>query len=106
MAVLFDRHNAEPCYPEVAGWKGTATSRDAAETTDAAKLRDRATAALFTYGPLTADEIAAKLGVDKLSIRPRLSELRTRGKVSDSHERRYNGSGHRAIVWKLREVGK
>jgi hypothetical protein len=49
---------------------------------------------------MTADECAAQLEVDKLSIRPRFSELATMGRITDSGERHKNASGKRAIVWK------
>jgi hypothetical protein len=52
---------------------------------------------------MTADECAAVLQRDVLSIRPRFSELRTRGTLEDSLERRVNQrSGKRAIVWRIR----
>jgi len=48
---------------------------------------------------LTADEVAGRLGLSILSIRPRITELARLGKVRDSGERRRNGSGRKAIVW-------
>jgi hypothetical protein len=55
--------------------------------------------ALLGAGPLTADEAAAKLGESVLSIRPRISELRARGLIAPTGERRRNASGMRAMVW-------
>ena len=48
---------------------------------------------------LTADEVAARLGLDRLSIRPRCTELRKRNKIFDSSVRRKNQSGRSATVW-------
>jgi predicted transcriptional regulator len=87
-------------YPVAPGWKRTDTSREAAETTNAATLRAKVLRVLAN-GPLTADECAAAMRCPILSIRPRLSELRELGKVEDSGERRFNSSGKRAIVWRL-----
>jgi predicted transcriptional regulator len=51
---------------------------------------------------LTAHEIAQALDVDRASIQLRLSELRRKGLVVDSGQRRRNESGKRAIVWLAR----
>ena len=48
---------------------------------------------------LTADEVAGRLGLSILSVRPRISELTRLGKVRDSGHRRRNTSGKNAIVW-------
>ncbi|UAB78405.1 hypothetical protein INR77_01265 [Erythrobacter sp. SCSIO 43205] len=48
---------------------------------------------------LTADELAANLGMDRYSIQPRTSELRRKGLIRDSGQRRRNSSGKAAIVW-------
>ena len=50
-------------------------------------------------GGLTADELAARLEKDRWSIQPRTSELRRKGLIRDSGQRRPNGSGKMAIVW-------
>lgn len=88
-------------YPDTPGYRQTDTSFDAAQSVDAKTLRDQCMKVLAAR-PVTADECAAYLGVDKLSIRPRFSELLKKGKIVDSGERRVNiDSGKRAIVWKL-----
>ena len=51
---------------------------------------------------LTADELAARLGMDRWSIQPRTSELRRKGLIRDSGLRRPNGTGKQAIVWVAR----
>jgi hypothetical protein len=48
---------------------------------------------------LTADEVAARLDRDILSIRPRVSELAAQERIIDSKQRRKNRSGKNAIVW-------
>lgn len=47
----------------------------------------------------TADELAARLGMDRWSIQPRTSELRRKGLIRDSGQRRPNATGKLAIVW-------
>ena len=48
---------------------------------------------------LTADELAARLGMDRWSIQPRTSELKRKGLIRDSGRRRPNATGKSAIVW-------
>ncbi|AHE52600.1 hypothetical protein [Sphingomonas sanxanigenens] len=77
------------------------TSRAAAaDIAPRAKIfRDRALAALEASNGLTADEVAGKVGLPVLSIRPRITELFALGLIRDTHERRANASGRKAIVW-------
>jgi predicted ArsR family transcriptional regulator len=86
-------------YPQAPGYRQRETSRAAAEhiTPCAKTLRDKALQALSE--PLTADEVAERLGVSILAIRPRVTELAKLGKVEDSGTRRKNSSGRPAIVW-------
>lgn len=88
-------------YPNHPGAQDRDTSRaaadDAAET--APQLRARALAVLERSNGLTADEVAGRLGLSILSIRPRVTELSRLGKVRDSGQRRQNASGKSAIVW-------
>jgi predicted ArsR family transcriptional regulator len=90
-------------YPKEPGWKARETSRDAAESVrpKAKRLQQFCIDALRKHGPLTADECADRLQIDKLSIRPRFSELAALGKVFDTGHRRLNESGKRAVVWGL-----
>ena len=48
---------------------------------------------------LTADELAAKLDLDRWTIQPRTSELKRKGFIRDSGRRRPNATGKVAIVW-------
>ena len=55
------------------------------------------------YG-LTAEEAAGILHMDRVSVQPRLSELKALGLVKDSGLRRINPSSRkRAVVWVLTE---
>jgi len=57
---------------------------------------------LLASGPLTADEIAARLGRSALYIRPRVSELVNQLRVHDSGLRGRNASGMTAAKWVAR----
>jgi predicted ArsR family transcriptional regulator len=48
---------------------------------------------------LSADQVAARLGVSPLSTRPRCTELVQAGRIRDSGRRTRNDSGRQAIVW-------
>lgn len=62
------------------------------------RLRAAVLAALEA-GPLTADEIAERLGETVLATRPRVTELHHDGLLYDTGKRRPNDSGRNAIVW-------
>ena len=100
---LFELTPTEPAahYPDVAGWKNTGTSQDAAESIDASTLRASVRACLHAHGSMTADECALRLGQSVLAIRPRFSELRALGSIVDTGTRRFNQSGKAASVWRL-----
>lgn len=97
---LFGRAE-EPRYPLRPGARHVDTSMDAADQMEkrAPLLRDACLQMLQRCsGGLTADEIADRLVVSPLSIRPRLSELKRMGRVKDSGVRRRNRSGKNAAV--------
>jgi predicted ArsR family transcriptional regulator len=93
----------QPRYPIEPGYKARSTSLSAARSLNdkAPRLRQLSVDQLLLYGPLTADEAATNLGIDKLSIRPRFSELAAAGKIIETSERRKNASGKSAVVWRL-----
>ena len=93
---------AQP-YPSTPGTYNQPTSIQAAASMQpkASRLRGLCLDALIDYGNMTPDETAAFLGLDKLSIRPRFSELKTMGEIVDTGERRANNSGKKAIVWTI-----
>lgn len=88
-------------YPDAPGAQDRDTSRAAADAIQptAATLRSKALAIIERSNGLTADEVAGRLGLSILSIRPRLTELARMHKVRDSGSRRRNRSGRQAIVW-------
>jgi predicted ArsR family transcriptional regulator len=51
---------------------------------------------------MTGDEVAAFLGVDVLTIRPRLTECFNRGLIETTGERRPTPRGRTADVWRVR----
>lgn len=99
---LFDAIAATAHYPATPGFKARDTAEEAAVAVapKAPLLRECCLNELRSAGALTADECAARMGVDKLSIRPRFSELAATGHIADTGERRLNASNKRAIVWR------
>jgi predicted ArsR family transcriptional regulator len=91
-------------YPDLPGAKTGGASQAAADSMirSAGKLRRQVVETLrqFPLG-MTADECAAYLGVSILAIRPRFSELVRDGQIVGTPERRLNGSGRAATVWRL-----
>lgn len=88
-------------YPHQPGARDRKTSQEAAEAVAPRSklLRARALDVLERSNGLTADEVAGRLGLSILSIRPRITELARLHKVRDTGDRRRNNSGRRAIVW-------
>ena len=96
--------SAGALYPDAAGFKGEAeTGREAAEaiTPKLGRLQRLAETTIRGAGEqgLTADELAARLDMDRWSIQPRTSELKRKGLIRDSGQRRPNCTGKLAIVW-------
>lgn len=94
-----DLFEYQPSYPAVPGWKGRDTSREAAERVPAKVLQAKVLAEFRPGCWFTADEVAERLNLSVLSVRPRVCELSALGKLRDSGERRKNPSGRSAIVW-------
>jgi hypothetical protein len=90
-------------YPNEPGHRGVDTSIQAADAiaSVSARLQRLALRAIHAAGAngLTADELAATVGVTRRAIQPRTSELRRKHLIADSGLRRLNVSGKRAIVW-------
>lgn len=96
-------------YPNAAGFKGAAeTGREAAEAIAPQlgrlqRLVQDAVKARGTYG-LTPEEAANLLNIERVSVQPRFSELKAKGLVVDSGQRRLNPSSRkRAVVWVSKE---
>lgn len=86
--------------PPELGYQHTDTSHDATPSpSKAATLRALVFEALKTMA-MTADETARFLNRDRLSIRPRLTELKNAAKIIDTGERRRNESGKLAAVFR------
>ena len=103
---LFGHHTSvtvKPRYPAHAGWKSP-TSKHAAVAIEpyAKTLRGRALAEFRYCYPqgLTADQLGRLVSAGPLSMRPRISELRSAGLIEATPERRKNDSGIDAIVWR------
>lgn len=93
--------------PDLPGFKSRGTSSLAARriAPHPEALRDRVFTFLKTNypAPFTADEVAGRLGVSFLSVRPRLSELRRSELIVPTTERRKNKSGMSAQCWRAKE---
>lgn len=89
--------------PDEPGHRGVETSVMAANqlAPKLGRLQQMALQAIRDVGVegLTADELAARLAMDRYSIQPRTTELRRKGHVRDSGRRRPNTTGKMAIVW-------
>ena len=90
-------------YPDSPGYKTSGTSQEAARRMAplVTGLRAKVLRSLRDGGPGTPDEIAERLGLSILSVRPRFSELNRLGLIEQTKERRSNDSGRRADVWKV-----
>jgi hypothetical protein len=91
-------------YPQTPGYKAHGASHEAARqiACSISRLRAEVLAELDRWpGGRTADEIANSLRRSPLSVRPRLSELKTMGKIVASGERRRGESGMSMSVWKV-----
>jgi predicted ArsR family transcriptional regulator len=93
-----------PTFEDGTGFKNLDTAEAAARRLShsgrAAELRKLVWGAyLNNPSGMTADECAEYLGLDRLSIRPRVSELFGDGQLVDSGTRRKNASGRGAAVF-------
>ena len=90
-------------YPDAPGQRNVETSIAAADAIapKLGRLQRMAEGAIRDAGKhgLTADELAARLEMGRYSIQPRTSELKRKGLIRDSGQRRPNASGKQAIVW-------
>jgi len=89
-------------YPNEAGFKEDTTSREAAQAIEtsgrAATLRENVLELYKSGFEGTADEVAQALDENILSVRPRVSELKTRGLIHPTGERRRVGRISHAIM--------
>lgn len=94
-------------YPDHPGHKRRRTSRAAAEAMAprAGSIRSRVYDAIKAK-PGTPEEIAARIGVPVMNVRPRCSELSAPAPgrpalIRDSGDRRTAMGGREAIVWEV-----
>lgn len=88
---------------ELPGYSEPTTSKDAARAVAprVGPLQQRVLAALALAADIP-DALAVRLGEDRLSIRPRFTELAKLGLIEKTGERRLNGSsGLKAAVWRV-----
>jgi hypothetical protein len=92
-------------YPGAPGFKAFGPSEEAVTRIAPTAAAMRATVLQVypnTYPQgLTADEVATALNLSVLSVRPRVSELRRAGSLTDTGSRRKNQSGMTATVWRF-----
>ncbi len=79
--------------------------RQAADKVGIATIRERVFDCLWFSDGLTPDEVATRLGLSVLTVRPRCSELIRRGRIVDSGSRRANASGRKAKVLVVPRAG-
>ena len=100
MTDLFE-HAAR--YPAQVGHRPVDTSKDAARDMQPkqGRLQQIVLDCLKSRGPSITREISYSTGVAYGSIQPRTSELKKRGLIEDSGERRIDPeTSKRAIVWR------
>lgn len=90
-------------YPHAPGHRGVDTSIAAAAgmSSSIGRLQRIVLRAIADAGPIgrSTNELAEQLTLDRCSIQPRTSELRSKRLIADSGQRRCNANGKRAIVW-------
>lgn len=93
-------------YPDAPGHRNVGTSIAAAAdlAPKLGRLQTIVLKAIQVTGDsgLTADEVAAGLGMERWSIQPRTTELCRKGLIRDSGQRRPNVTGKMATVWVVR----
>ena len=102
-SVLERSKSATASYPHKAGWKALGTSKESAENVKDVQESHKLILKVLESGNFTSDEIASKLGMSILYIRPRCTELKALGLLSKSGLRRENSSGQSANVLCLRQ---
>jgi N6-adenosine-specific RNA methylase IME4 len=93
-----------PYTEDLIGWKGTDTSRQAAEDMSpdrAAILRQKTLDTIRRSGPISAGDIAKAIDEYLYSVAPRITELRKDGLVRDSGLRHKSDRGKPVIAWEI-----
>lgn len=87
------------------GFQNTQTSMAAALLTEgrAPNLRERVYAAVANHPrPVSSEDVARSLGEPDCSVKPRLTELKDRGRIEDSGTRGETVYGRPCIKWRVR----
>jgi hypothetical protein len=89
-------------YPRAPGWKARRTAADAAAgiAAKAKPLRERVLEEIGLK-PGTPEQIAHRLGVPLMNVRPRCSELAALKLIVDSGGRATAMGGRQAIIWRI-----
>lgn len=93
-----------PRLDNLTGYKAHGPSQEAAEDQDSRSciIRSLVLDCLKQAShPLSADEIADLIGIDFISVRPRVSELHHEGKIRDSGTRRPSRYQRLVTGWEL-----
>jgi hypothetical protein len=77
------------------------TAHDAADSTNAARMKQLVVNALTVIGPATSEEVAAYTGEPLVSVSPRFRPLERTGVIEEAG-RRKNRSGKMAIAWRVK----
>lgn len=97
-------------YPDHPGWRSLSdltggTSRAAAESvaSEAKSLRARILGVLQDAHPrpMSADQLASAVGIDKYRARPRIAELHRMGEIRPTEDTVTNESGRAAHLWRI-----
>ncbi len=105
LRVLTDLEGRSPRvtpYPNGPGHRGIGTSKEAAAACSlwSSGLRVRCLL-LLTTGPLTTDEVAARLQLDYQQVQPRISELKALGLIESSGVRSTSLLGKPCLIWRV-----
>ena len=92
-------------YPNVPGYQPTDTSKAAAKSMEphVTRIAGFVLERLRMY-PQTCEEVEKGLGLRRSTASARITELRLKGKIEDTGERRPTESGRKAIVWRAKNL--
>lgn len=78
-------------------------ARKSAAVKTPAHIRDKVLDALTQHGPATADEVAKRLRLDPVLVRPRFSELQARKMIQTTGDKRASKASPRSPlkVWEV-----
>lgn len=91
-------------YPDAPGYSNPTTSKAAAESMEphVTRLAAMVLERLRKCGPQTCEQVEIGLSLRRSTASARITELRLKGKIEDTGERRPTESGRKAIVWRVK----